>query len=745
MRARLKHWYGGAEAPRKLKLAPQWILRVWAPLLLAGVTLLAATLSERDQAFIGKRANWWAFQKPVRFAVPMTGGSWARTPVDGFLLETMAEKGLTPSPEAGREQLLRRVTLDLTGLPPTVEEVVGFVTDRSPDAYEKVVERLLESPRYGERWAMRWLDVVRYSDTNGYEIDAERANAWRYRDYVIRSFNADKPYDKFVREQLAGDELWPGNAEALIATGFLRAGPEHLVAGNQDEEMNRQEVLTEMTTIVGSAMLGMTVQCARCHNHKFDPIPQSDHYRLQAVFAATAGKDVSYASEDEKKAAEEGAKAHKARLEPIEKAIKEIEAPYRKQLHEEKKRGLDAAHLEALGLAKEKRTKEHEALAKEAKEQIDPTWDEVLALVPADLKAKRAELRRQVHALNLEAPAGAPEAYAVVNLEKAPETHILKVGDHKNKLDLVPAGLPQVLVPAAAEFPQGPSGRRTALANWLASRDNPLTARVMVNRIWQFRFGVGLVGTPNDFGVLGARPTNAKLLDWLATEFVERGFSVKSMDRLLVTSAAYRQASAATDAAKAKLDPENKFYWRMNRRRMEGEAIRDAVLAASGALNLKMGGPSVKPPIEPEVYDLIFSEFERDNLWPLAKDPTEGFRRSIYLINKRTTRLPMFANFDQPDAMTSCAARSVSTHALQALTMINSEFMRVQSRGFAERLRGLCGGRLGCAVERAYRVALGRQVTAVEARMAREFFKSGGVVEDFALALLNRNEFVYIP
>ena len=708
-------------------------------------SVFAATLAERDQAFIGKRANWWAFQKPVRPTVPAVNISWVRTPVDAFLLEAMTAKELAPSPALGREQLLRRVTLDLTGLPPTVAEVEAFVADRSPNAYTKVVDRLLQSPRYGERWAMRWLDVCRYADTNGYEIDAERANAWRYRDYVIRSFNQDKPYDQFLREQIAGDEIWPGNSEALIATGFLRAGPEHLVAGNQDEEMNRQEVLTEMTTIVGSAMLGMTVQCARCHNHKFDPIPQSDHYRLQAVFAATVGKDVSYATEVEKKAAGEAVKEHKARLAPIERAIKEIEAPYKKQLQEEKARGLDAAHREAREIPKEKRTKEQEALAKEAKEQIEPTWDEVLALVPPDLKAERAELRRQMHAINLEAPAGAPEAYAVVNLDKAAETHILKVGDHKNRLDLVPAGLPQVLVSAAAEFPQGASGRRTALANWLASRDNPLTARVMVNRIWQFRFGVGLVGTPNDFGVLGSRPSNAKLLDWLATEFVERGYSVKAMDRLLVTSSVYMQ-QAVVDAAKARVDPENKLYWRMNRRRLEGEAIRDAVLAASGELNLKMGGPSVKPPIEQDVYDLIFSEFERDNLWPLARDPREALRRSVYLINKRTTRLPMFANFDQPDAMTSCAARSVSTHALQALTMINSDFMRVQSRKFAERLAGVCsGGGPACLVNWAYQITLARKPTVDELKLAREFLRSGGVAEDFALALLNRNEFVYVP
>jgi len=705
---------------------------------------MAATLTERDQAFIGKRASWWAFQQPVRNPTPAINDPWVRTPIDAFLLEAMKEKGLTPSPPAGSAQLLRRVTLDLTGLPPTVEETDAFLADHSPQAFEKVVDRLLASPRYGERWAMRWLDIVRYADTNGYEIDAERANAWRYRDYVVNAFNQDKPYDRFIREQLAGDEIWPGNSEALIATGFLRAGPEHLVAGNQDEEMNRQEVLTEMTTIVGSSMLGMTIQCARCHNHKFDPIPQSDHYRLQAVFASTVGKDVPYATAAQTKAHDEAVKAHKARLEPIQKAIKEIEAPYLKQLEDEKTARLDAEHKAAFEIPKDKRTKEQEVLAKEAHDQIEPTWDEVLNRIPADLKAKRAELRRQMHAINLDAPEPAPAAYAVTNLDTTPETHILKIGDHKNKLDLVPAGLPQVLTGPDASFPQTASGRRTALANWLASKDNPVTARVMVNRIWQFRFGVGLVATPNDFGLLGARPTNGKLLDWLATEFVARGYRVKAIDRLVVTSSAYKQATA-NDPVKAKIDPDNKLYWRMNRRRLEGEAIRDSALLASGALNLKMGGPAVKPPIDQEVYDLIFSEFERDNLWPLAKDPSEAFRRSIYLINKRTVRLPMFANFDQPDAMTSCAARSISTHALQALTMINGDFMREQSRKFSARVKTACGGKQACKVEQSYRIALARKPTPVEVRLAQQFFKSGGVPEDFALALLNRNEFVYVP
>lgn len=709
--------------------------------LLALVAATAATLTERDQAFIGNRRTWWAFQKPVRPAMPGPAG---QNPVDAFLGEAQRTQGLTGSAEASRAALLRRVTLDLTGLPPAPADVAAFLADRSPNAYERVVDRLIASPRYGERWAQRWLDVVRYADTNGFELDEVRPNAWRYRDYVIRAFNSGKPFDRFIQEQLAGDELWPGNAEALIATGLLRAGPEHLVGGNQDVEMNRQEVLTEMTTIVGSAFLGMTLQCARCHNHKFDPIPQSDHYRLQAVFAATAGADVVYASEAERKAAEEAKKRYKARLEPLEKAIKGIEKPYRTALEEEKKQTLDAAHLAAFAKPKKERTPAEETLAKEARDQIEPTWDEVLARVPAVERAKRAELRRQLHEIELEEPEAAAAAYAVKNLEQAPETHILKIGDHKQKLDAVPAGLPQVLVPPDAAFPQTPSGRRSALAQWLVSKDHPLTARVMVNRIWQFRFGAGLVGTPNDFGLLGARPTHPKLLDWLAVEFIENGWSIKAIDRLLVTSAAYRQSSSATDPSKAKIDPANRYYWHMNKRRLEGEAIRDSILAVSGALRLDMYGPPVRTPLEPEVYDLIFSEYERDNLWPLPSDRTQVFRRSVYLMNKRTVRLPLLANFDQPDAMTSCAARSVSTHALQALNLMNSEFIRHEAQRFAARIQSKCGAE-SCRVEEAYSLALGRPAREAERKMAHEYLRSGGDWVGFAQAMLNRNEFVYVP
>lgn len=714
------------------------------PALFLGIALSAAAWVDKDETFVAARRNFWSFKQPQRPDVPASTNPWVRNPVDAFLLESMQAKGLTPSPPVDRDRLLRRVTLDLTGLPPTPAEMDAFRKDRSPNAYEKLVDRLLASQHYGERWALRWLDVVRYADTNGYELDADRPHAWRYRDYVTRSFNNDKPYDRFVKEQLAGDELFPGDQDALIATGFHRAGPIHIVGGNQDEEMNRQEILTEMTGAVGAAFMGLTVGCARCHNHKFDPILQADYYRLQGVLAATDFKDIEIATPAEKAAYEEARKRYDAELKPIKDAIAEIEKPYRERLKAEKRKKLEQRYADVLNVPEKERTPEQKVLAKEANAQINPSWDEVLATIPADEKARRAELRRQMHKIELTAPDPPAAAFAVVNMEKAPQAYILKIGDPKHKIAPVDPGLLKVLVPDGGNLPKAPQGRRAALATWLASADHPLTARVMVNRIWQFRMGTGIVATPNDFGALGSRPTHPKLFDWLATEFMARHWSIKAIDRLIVTSSAYQQA-ALDDPAKLKIDSANKFYWRANRRRLEGETIRDNVLAVSGLFNPRPGGKPVRVPIEQEVYDLIFTEGEPDNLWPIHPDRSEQYRRSLYLLNKRTVRLPMMTNFDQPDAMTSCPQRPVSTHALQALSLMNSDFMHEQSEAFAQRLTRDCGKNRNCQINRAYQLALARTPKPVETEMARAFLIKGTPLADFCLALLNRNEFVYIP
>jgi hypothetical protein len=700
---------------------------------------LVAAQSFNPDTFVGARARYWAFQKVVRPAVP----AGATNPIDAFIQDGLKKKGLTPSKALDRASLIRRVTYDLTGLPPTPAEVEAFLMDRSPDAYEKVVDRLLASPHYGERWALKWLDVVRYADTNGFELDADRPHAWRYRDYVVRSFNADKPYDRFVKEQLAGDEMFPEDKEALVATGYLRAGSEHIVSGNIDPDESRQEVLTEIATNVGQTFLAMTVNCARCHNHKFDPILQSDFYSLQAVFAGAKGKDVEIATAEEKAAFEAAKKAYDERIKPVTDALKALAKPYEDKLREERRKTLDPKLLEALNVPKESRSPEQQRLAKDAQAQIGVEWDEVVAAMPAEVQAERMKLREKLHEIEMTQPDPLPHAYAFVNTgEAAPQCHVLRMGDAHAKLDPVEPNVPYVLR-AGLRLPAESPGRRTAFASWLASAENPLTARVMANRIWQFRMGDGLVRTPNDFGTMGDKPESHTLLDWMAAEFMAGGWSVKKMDRLLVTSATYRQTSAP-DEVKAKVDPQNRLFWRMNRKRLEGEAIRDFTLAVSGTLNPQIGGRPVRIPIEPEVYDLIFTEHERDGLWPVSPDKSVQNRRGIYLYNKRQVRLPLMSAFDQPDTITSCPVRPVSTHALQSLSLFNSDFMQQVSGDFARRLEKACGADEACRIDTAWRLALSRAPRVEEVRLAREFFRTGGSLADFCLALFNRNEFLYV-
>lgn len=677
-------------------------------------SLIAAELrvDPKEEALVAKRRNFWSFRAPVRPEVPA-----GVHPINHLAPAT--------KPMLERRALIRRLSLDVTGLPPTPAEVDAFLKDSSTGAYERLLDRLMSRPGYGERWGQKWLDVVRYADTNGYELDADRPHAWRYRDYVIRSFIDKKPYDRFVKEQVAGDELYPGNKEALIATGFYRAGPQHVVGGNQDVEMNRQEELIEMTHAVSSGLLGLSIGCARCHNHKFDPILQSDYYRLQAVLAPAEFAEVLIATKEEAAAAEAAIERHKALLKPILDEIKAIEAPYRKAYKEEKKKSLEPQFLAVLALDKDKLNEEQKRLRKEAEGQISPTWDAVVALIPPDLKAKRKALRERMHQLNLDEPEPVAHAYAVKNVDKAPETFILKGGDHKSKLAKVGPGLPLVLSPDLGQVPEAPNQRRAALAEWLVNGQHPLTARVMVNRIWQFRMGKGLVSTMNDYGALGAKPANAKLLDYLAAEFVSSGWNIQHIDRLVLTSKAYQQQAE-------------------QRRRMDAETLRDSLLTLSGMLNPKMYGKPVKTPIEPEIYDIIFTEGEPDNLWPLPKDRSEMYRRSVYVENKRSIRLPVLSNFDQPDTLSSCPERPVSTHALQGLTMLNSDILQEQSKAFGRRIQQACKNS-DCAVRQAYSLALSRLPSAKETQLAREFFRKGGTIEDFALALVNRNDFVYLP
>jgi hypothetical protein len=700
--------------------------------------------------------------------------------VDGFVLARLERIGLKPVPAADRATLLRRVTFDLTGLPPSPQELDAFLNDTRSNAYEQVVERLLASPHYGERWAQHWLDVVRYAESNGYEADGERSHAWRFRDYVTRAFNEDKPYDRFLTEQLAGDELARGQTgppatELLVASGFNRCGPVHLTVGNVDPEINRQEVLTEMANGVAASFLGLTMGCARCHDHKFDPISQADYYRLQSFFAAAQPKEIDIAGVEERTAHASSLARLEAEMAPLQKRVAELEAPYRSRLTAAKRAALERKYRDALDIPADKRTAQQRKLAEQAEILIKLTWDEVLEVLTLADRARRAEWRVRIQALEAQKPRPPAQAWTIQDQQTVPATYLLVRGDPKRKGAEVSPAFPRVLSdPASPAQPESPRPDRVALARWLTGPDQPLTARVLVNRLWQHHFGRGLVATANDFGLRGERPSHPELLDWLACEFMAHGWSIKHMHRLMVLSSTYQQASYVPDADHAKkIDPDNRLLWRMNRRRLEGEALRDNVLAVTGSLNRKLGGPMVRVPLEPEVYELIFTEGEPDGLWPVTPDRREHDRRSLYLFAKRNVRLPLLEAFDRPDMVNSCPVRPVSTFAPQALILLNGPFLQEQSQRLATRLLFEYGTDVDRQVSQAYRVALSRQPREDEKRMALEFLTvqtelvrerlrgrlpvrlphtvpdhtdpaAAAALADFCLALLNRNEFLYI-
>ncbi len=718
----------------------------------------------KGQPLTAEHRNYWAFRAPVRAGAPaVKHSSWVKNPIDAFILSTLETNGLKPSPLAGKRTLIRRVTFDLTGLPPSPAEVSAFVNDTSAEAYQKVVRRLLASARYGERWAQHWLDVARFGETNGYELDADRDQSWRYRDYVIRSLNEDKPYDRFLLEQIAGDELDPNNFDLRVATYFIRAGPQHVVAGNQDEAVNRQEWLTEAMFGLGNAVMGLTVGCARCHDHKFDPISQADYYRMQSFLAATDNHDFKQPTADEQKQYLAAVVAHKAKLKPILDQLKEIEKPYETQLENAKRPKLEPRYLAALNKPKAERTKQDAEDAKHAERMLDVKYEELLAVLPADVKARRAALRQQMHALNLQAPEPLPTALGVTDAKPAPAMHLLKGGDPHRLAQVVTPRFPSVLLPPDApallwftpvkaqlkdkEFVS--TGRRTALARWLTRKDHPLTARVMMNRLWHYHFGRGLVATPNDFGKNGARPSHPELLDWLATEFVANGWSLKQMHELMVLSNTYQQSSYAE--RQPSQDPDNKLLSRMNRQRLDAETIRDNVLTVTGALTEQLYGASVRVPLEPAVYDNIFTEYEPDNLWPVTPDARQHTRRTLYLLHKRNVRLPLLVAYDAPDLMSSCGVRSVSVHALQSLTLMNSEFMWQQAQALSQRLAREAATE-PLRIVRLYELTLARKATPQEMRLTRAFLREQQRLgrtpvqawADLCLATMNLNEFIYL-
>ncbi len=584
----------------------------------------------------------------------------------------------------------------------------AFVADRRPDAYERLVDRLLDSPQYGERWGRFWLDLARFAESDGFKSDKTRPLAWRYRDWVINALNADLPYDRFVQLQLAGDELEPTRPEAFIATGFNRNWPYE--DNNKVPGLNRQLMLEDMTDTTASVFLGLTVGCARCHNHKFDPISQKDYYRFQALFAASTPKDDFVLLSPFEQAMLGSVEAeHKARIDQVRRELESIEKPFRAVLLKDKLAALPAEVRKAFETEPEERSAfQEDLLQKHAKQMSVPPKALESAMAPAE-RQLWAGRTREMKQLLQEAPQDPPTASGMTDAgSDAPPVFLLQKGNYASPGEVVGPGFLSVLGPTSLEprpsdsAASRTSGRRKALAEWLTGPDHPLTARVMVNRLWQGHFGRGIVATPSDFGTQGAAPTHPALLDWLATEFVARGWSLKAMHRLMVTSATYRQSSVASERTLDE-DADNELFSRMFRRRLEGEAVRDALLAVSGELDLRVTGPSVFPDLPPGI--------ETRGGWTRSASASDRNRRSIYVFVRRNLKYPLFDAFDAPDTNTTCSERNVSVNAPQALMLLNSDLILDQARAFAGRVLAESPSRhdLGTLVERSYRLALARR------------------------------------
>jgi len=708
--------------------------------------LAAATLAGEKPITAEDRLHW-AFVPPRRPEISRSPrGDRATNPIDAFVLAALGRAGLEPSPEADRPTLLRRLHFDLIGLPPTPEEVAAFVANPAPDAYEQAVDRLLASPHHGERWAQHWLDLARYADTDGFEFDQARPDAWRYRDWVVAAINRDLPYDAFVRQQLAGDETDPDDASAFIATGFGRCYPD--MVDLNDQGLRRQNALNDITETTGLAFLGLTIGCARCHDHKTDPIRQSDFYKLQAFFTpARFRDDYPIGTPAERAEYRRSNDARKLRLALLQAALIGVEAPARAALAPGNPPGLDDSTTAALAKPAAERTAEEIGLVYSALSRDRRLGPEALAtaLDPVS-KAARRLLLDQLDRDRKATPRPLPLARGIDEVRPdPPPTFLLKRGEYGAKGPEVPAAFPVVLSDdeptslASATPSARSSGRRKALAAWIARPDHPLTGRVIVNRLWQHHFGRGIVATPSDFGTTGEPPTHPELLDWLATELVARGWSLKRMHRLMVTSATYRQTSLARPAGQA-ADPDNMLLWRQARRRLDGEAIRDALLAVAGRLVLKQGGPPVFPELPAELARLS----SKGAVWPVSPDPADRDRRSLYVFIRRNLRYPFFEAFDRPDTNASCPRRAVTTIAPQALTLLNGQIARDSAGALADRVRREAGLGLDDQVDRAYRLALGRPPDARERRLAGDFLRRDSSLPRLCLALVNLNEFVAI-
>lgn len=720
--------------------------------------------------------DYWAFKLPVQDELPSVSNY--DHPIDRFLEAKRQASGVTPAPQADKLTLLRRAHLDLTGLPPTMQEMEAFLADNSPDAWEKLIDKLLASPHYGERWGRHWLDIARYADSDGYEQDVDRANAWRYRDYVVNAFNSDKPYKDFLIEQIAGDELDEPTHDTRIATGFLRAGP-RVNFREKDNPERRWDYLDDVIATLGRGVLGITVHCARCHDHKFDPILQKDYYSLTAAIFGYI--ETEYPMLPEQQAQEYLARTTEldAQVSVVREQIRAIEQPYVDELKVERiRRDFPQDVLNAVLTAENERTDGQKLLAAQVLTLGVPP-SEVDAVMSEMDKTARELLRTQIadiESLRPEAPPmleivtdgdyrytpdragddvlGCPECRILPDkpgsflhtgpgpYEVPPAPFLIRGDPFSPGPEMQPAyltvatyGEPVTEIPR----PNGrTSGRRLALAHWIASEQNPLTSRVWVNRVWHHHFGRGIVATLDNFGRVGEAPTHQELLDWMAVEFVNNGWSTKELHRLMMTSEAYKMASIFDDANNVEKDLENHLLWRFRPQRLEAEAIRDVIMATSGGIDLTVGGKPIFPYIPQEILDtaVLFGR------WDNQVDGPEVWRRSLYVYRRRTLSFPFFETFDLPDQNITAAARNTSTVAPQALTLLNNPFVLGQAQLFANAIRERAPYDAGQQVELAYQMGLTRSPTASEMEIGQQLVESGSL-EDLTHVIFNLSEFLY--
>jgi len=682
--------------------------------------------------------SWQPVQHPDVPQVKQT--KWVRQPIDSFVLARLEAKGIKPSSDADRATFIRRATLDAWGIIPTPEDVKVFVADRSPDAYEKLVDRLLASPHYGERQARRWLDLARYADSTGFQNDTTRANMWRYRDYVINSFNQDKPYDRFVKEQLAGDEIAPDDPNALIATGFLLGYPDNY--NSRDLVQRHYQISTDVTDTVGLALLGQTYGCARCHNHKTDKITQKDYFSLQAFFANTSVNEkvaLKEKSEADTKFEEAQAKYQAATkdIRTKQKAILDTVREAGRKYHNER-------YLTDSRDAIFKPEKDWTPLDRWVNHRLEniSTEQDIAAYLKltaedknhpqynAENVEKWAQYQKLTEQLkkfdNLKPEYGSRWISAATELghPDAPPTHIRFTGIHERPLDEVQPAFPAAMTdekPSIAPSATS-SGRRTALANWITSPNNPLTARVYVNRVWEQYFGTGIVKTVSNFGKAGDKPTNPELLDYLADNFVKEGWDVKKLHREILLSSVYRQSSAhRADAYKA--DPENKLLAVFPRKRLDAEEIRDSLLLASGVLEDKIGGPSVFPPLPSNVV-IGVNTFDNNPAWRVSKDVHDQNRRSLYVFTRRSMPYPLLEVFDPANPQLVHNKRDVTTTPLQALTLFNSEIIFGWSQALAAKVLNESGNNESAEVDNLYQILFARNADKSEKAALHKFLST---------------------